>query len=67
MIINTYNTFLNIEGFQYPCRVKYQGMGDDMEILDVEVRNEDKEWIGMPFLKKVDDHLRGDIWECNGD
>ena len=63
MHLETYNTTLEIEGFNYPVRVKYDGIGKDVQIYAVLIQNEEEVWLDMPFLTKVDGVLMQEIWD----
>jgi len=63
MITNYHRSFIEIEGFNFPCRVKYEGHGDELHIHDIEVQGQDKEWIGMPYLPEVDEIFKQEIWD----
>lgn len=63
MHYNTHQTEIEVEGFIYIARIKYIGHGDEIEIHDVQLLNEENDWVEMPFLKRVDEQLMREIWD----
>lgn len=63
MNIEHHHTSIEIEGYVIPCRVKYEGQGDDLEIWDIQVQGEDKLWLSMPLIPVIDEVFKQEIWE----
>lgn len=63
MIIKSYDTYLDISGYEYPVVVKYTKNGEGIDILDIHIRNDDEEMVEFPYLEAVDMLIQEQIEE----
>lgn len=64
MIIKSFETYIDIEGFEYPVTAKYtKGTDGSIDITDILIRNSEEEFCEFPYLKEVDNLIIEQIEE----
>ena len=61
---DTLYTYVEINGYEYELEVSFSIYDvDDVELYDIKIKNDQKEWVDFPYLERVEEDLIEEVLE----